>query len=80
MRLEAGRLYTIVCIAVGDRVNLSGELENHLRGLDLNTIFLPDSERDAGNDQKGRQATYLLQTEGAEGGEQKNSLRLDQNQ
>ena len=43
-------------------------------------IFLPDSERDAGNDQKGRQATYLLQTEGAEGGEQKNSLHLDQNQ
>ena len=31
VRLEAGRLYTIVCIAVGDRVNLSGELENHLR-------------------------------------------------
>ena len=37
VRLEAGRLHTIVCIAVGDRLNLSGELENHLRGLDLNT-------------------------------------------
>ena len=35
MPLEAGRLYTIVCTAVGDRVNLSGELENHLRGSDL---------------------------------------------
>ena len=41
VRLEAGRLYTIVCIAVGDRVNLSGELENHLRGLDLNTPNCP---------------------------------------
>ena len=41
VRLEAGRLYTIVCIAVGDRVNLSGELENHLRGLDLNTTNCP---------------------------------------
>lgn len=40
-------------------------------------IFLPDSERDAGNGQKGRQTTYLLQTEGAEGREQKNSLHLD---
>ena len=25
------------CIAVGDRVNLSGELESHLTCLDLNT-------------------------------------------
>ena len=41
VHLEAGRLYTIVCIAVGDRVNLSGELENHLRGLDLNTTNCP---------------------------------------
>ena len=35
--LEAGRLQTIVCIAIGVRVNLSGELESYLRGLDLNT-------------------------------------------
>ena len=34
--LEAGR-----CIAVGVRVNLSGELESHLRGLDLNTPNCP---------------------------------------
>ena len=27
----------ISCIAVGDRVSLSGELESYLRGLDLNT-------------------------------------------
>ena len=38
---EAGRLYTIVCIAVGVLVNLSGELESHLRGLDLNTPNCP---------------------------------------
>ena len=41
VRLEAGRLYTIVCIAVGDRVNLSGELESHLTCLDLNTPNCP---------------------------------------
>ena len=35
--LKAGRLQTIVCIAVGAWVNLSGELESYLRGLDLNT-------------------------------------------
>ena len=39
--LEAGRLETIVSIAVGVRVNLSGELESHLRGLDLNTPNCP---------------------------------------
>ena len=39
--LKAGRLSTIVCIAVGVRVNLSGELESHLRGLDLNTPNCP---------------------------------------
>ena len=37
MPLKAGRLLTIVCIAVGVLVNLSGELESYLRGLDLNT-------------------------------------------
>ena len=37
VRLEAGRLYTIVCIAVEVQGNLSGELEGYLRGLDLNT-------------------------------------------
>ena len=39
--LEAGRLETIICIAVGVRVNLSGELKSHLRGLDLNTPNCP---------------------------------------
>ena len=39
--LEARRLQTIVCIAVGDRVNLSGELESHLTCLDLNTPNCP---------------------------------------
>ena len=39
--LKAGRLQTIVCIAVGVWVNLSGELESHLRGLDLNTPNCP---------------------------------------
>ena len=34
-------LSTIVCIAVGVRVNLSGELESYLRGLDLNTPNCP---------------------------------------
>ena len=37
MPLEAGRLKTILCIAVGVWVNLSGESESYLRGLDLNT-------------------------------------------
>ena len=35
--LAVGRLLTIICIAVGVWVNLSGELESYLRGLDLNT-------------------------------------------
>ena len=39
--LKAGRLQTIVCIAVGAWVNLSGELESYLRGLDLNTPNCP---------------------------------------
>ena len=41
MPLEAGRLLTIVCIAVGVWVNLSGELESYLRRLDLNTPNCP---------------------------------------
>ena len=39
--LMVGRLLTIVCVAVGVRVNLSGKLERHLRSLDLNTPIMP---------------------------------------
>ena len=39
--LEAGRLWTIVCIAAGVWVILSGKLESDLRGLDLNTPNCP---------------------------------------
>ena len=41
MPLVVGRLQTTVCIAIVVWVNLSGQLESHLRGLDLNTPIMP---------------------------------------